>query len=118
MGVCRVRQERRGKAVWLEEVIFFFKTKSRNYLNIILKHSFYGDCCPGRNERAQARLTTGVFLSLHWMYLSWLGTRPNKSIVSQADAPSSDVGRAGRDWGCLLPIVNRAGRARGHLALL
>lgn len=29
VGMCRVRQERRGKAVWLEEVIiFFFKQKA------------------------------------------------------------------------------------------
>lgn len=28
-------------------VFFFFLTKSRNYLKIILKHNFYGDGCPG-----------------------------------------------------------------------
>lgn len=44
----------------------------------------------------------GVFLSLHWMYLSWLGAQPNKSIVSLAGALNSGVGRAGRDRGCLL----------------
>lgn len=40
---------------------FFKKPKSRNYLKIILKHSFYGDCCPGQSERARARPTAGVF---------------------------------------------------------
>lgn len=46
------------------------------------------------------------FLSLHWMYLSWLGMQPNKSIVSPAGARNAGVGRAGRDWACLLhPLV-------------
>lgn len=42
-------------------------------------------------------------------YLSWSGSQPNKSIVSQAGAPSSGVGRAGRGRGHLLPIINRTG---------
>lgn len=50
MGACRVRWK--GRAGGGNRLVggagdFFFLTKSKNYLKIILKHSFDGDCCPG-----------------------------------------------------------------------
>lgn len=57
MGTCRVRWEQAEGDSYLGGrrgglIFFFFRTKSRNYLKIILKHSFYGDRCLGRSERA------------------------------------------------------------------